>query len=89
MTLKADQDYTALIEQHAFLEKKIAGNTGRITQYQMGYLNVEERPYFRLKAKVAFIYMEMGMVDYALEHLLEIYKINTKQTHWGHVTKIP
>ncbi|MDN6397864.1 MAG: hypothetical protein L0J75_02355 [Alkalibacterium sp.] len=73
--LKADQDYTALIEQHAFLEKRARKHWQNNTD-QMGYLNVEERPYFRLKAKVAFIYMEMGMVDHALEHLLEIYKID-------------
>ncbi|GEK89173.1 hypothetical protein SAMN04488100_10936 [Alkalibacterium putridalgicola] len=70
-----DTDLISLIEQYKFLEKRARKNWHKTTD-RIGYRNVEERPYLRLKGKLAFLLMEMGMIDHALEHLLELYKID-------------
>ncbi|GEK91190.1 hypothetical protein [Alkalibacterium kapii] len=77
MLIDVDQeiDMISFVEHTLFLEKRARKYWQNHTD-KMGYLNVEERPYLRLKAKVGFLYMDMGMVDHALEHLLELYNID-------------
>ncbi|OJF97008.1 hypothetical protein [Alkalibacterium sp. 20] len=68
-------DMSEIIEQYKFLEKRAHKDWHKNTE-RGGYLHLEERPYLRIKAKLGFLYMEAGMLDHALDHLLELYKID-------------
>ncbi|MDZ7835580.1 MAG: hypothetical protein U5K84_10020 [Alkalibacterium sp.] len=68
-------DLIDLIEQYKFLEKRAHKDWAQNTE-RGGYRHVEERPYLRLKGKLAFLYLEVGMLDHALDHLLELYNID-------------
>lgn len=70
-----DIDMFQLVDHYKYLEKRAHKDWQKNTD-RVGYRNVEERPYLRLKGKLAFLFMDMGMVDHALEHLLELYKID-------------
>ncbi|WP_368644708.1 tetratricopeptide repeat protein [Alkalibacterium putridalgicola] len=70
-----DIDMFQLVDHYKYLEKRAHKDWQKNTD-RVGYRNVEERPYLRLKGKLAFLFMDIGMVDHALEHLLELYKID-------------
>ncbi|MCC5890260.1 MAG: hypothetical protein JJU01_06785 [Alkalibacterium sp.] len=73
--LNTSDDEASLIENYAFLEKRARKHWSKHTD-QAGYRNVEERPYLRLKATLGFLYMEAGMIDHALDHLTELYRMD-------------
>lgn len=63
------------IEHLAYLEKRARKHWSSHTD-KVGYRNVEERPYLRLKARLGFLYMEAGMLDHALDQLSELYRLD-------------
>lgn len=67
--------FIELIEQYKSLEKRAHEAWYKHTE-KGGYHYVEERPYLRLKDKLAYLYMKAGMLEHALEHFLELYRID-------------
>lgn len=73
--LEVGDNLSDLIEHLAYLEKRARKHWSSHTD-KVGYRNVEERPYLRLKARLGFLYMEAGMIDHALDQLTELYRLD-------------
>lgn len=73
--LDVGDDVNSLLENYAFLEKRARKHWHTHTD-KVGYRNVEERPYLRLKARLGFVYTEAGMLDHALNELTELYRLD-------------